>query len=404
MEKLDERAPVRLTAAADHGITLAIDVPAALMDLSALYADAGHALWLVGGCVRDAVLERPAKDIDLATSATPEEQIALCRASGLRFVPTGLQHGTITVLTGGEGYEITTFRTDVETDGRHAVVAYTRDLTTDLERRDLTFNAIAMSFDGRVADPFGGVADALTGTVRFVGDPAARIAEDHLRILRWFRFWGRLGDHGRIDPDAMAAIREGRSGLRRISAERVWSEVSAILTGAQPSTVVRAMIAAGVMTEIGCPDGEPGLLHWMRNFSADPAVLAGAWLGTGAEPTLTAWKASSRERRRAAFVHERLETDRYDLTAAKRDLVDGAEDPETIAAVLGMRGFACDVAALRSWAVPTMPIGGDDLTAAGMVPGRGLGAVLARVRGEWIASGYAMDRTTALRSALNPSE
>ena len=164
-----------------------------LLRLEKMFADAGFELVFVGGCVRDALLGKEPKDVDLATSATPEEQISLYNQNGIRFIETGLQHGTVTAVLDGEPYEITTYRIDKETDGRHAKVDYTRDLVEDLSRRDLTFNAIAMRFDGTLVDPFDGMADLHNGRVRFVGNAQQRIEEDYLRILRFFPSF--LGTH-----------------------------------------------------------------------------------------------------------------------------------------------------------------------------------------------------------------
>jgi len=153
----------------------------------------GFDLKLVGGCVRDLMLGLTPKDVDLHTDATPDECVLIYQAEGVRFEETGLSHGTISVIFDHVAYEITSLRTDTETDGRHAVVSYTRDWHTDLRRRDFRFNAMSMSFEGDILDPFGGQADLEAGVVRFVGDAETRIKEDYLRILRWFRFRGRFG-------------------------------------------------------------------------------------------------------------------------------------------------------------------------------------------------------------------
>ena len=161
-------------------------------------------------------------------------------------MPTGLDHGTVTAVAGGRGFEITTLRRDVETDGRHAVVAFTDDWRADAARRDFTINALSMTRDGAVFDYFGGIADLRAGRVRFVGDPATRIAEDYLRILRFFRFFARYAT-GPADPAALAAIRAGVPGLATLSVERVWSELARILSAPDPRTAVSLMAELGVL-------------------------------------------------------------------------------------------------------------------------------------------------------------
>ena len=183
---------------------------------------------VVGGAVRDALAGRAVTDIDLATPRTPEQVTEALQAAAIRAVPTGIEHGTVTAVVDGRGFEVTTLRRDVETDGRHAVVAFTDDWRADAARRDFTINAMSMTRTGEVFDYFGGISDLHAGVVRFVGDPAIRIAEDYLRILRFFRFFARYG-RGAADTAALAAIRGGVPGLARLSVERVWSELARIL-------------------------------------------------------------------------------------------------------------------------------------------------------------------------------
>ncbi len=166
---------------------------------------------LVGGCVRDTLAGRPVADIDLATPLPPEDAAQTLTAAGIRVIPTGLAHGTVTALIDGRPYEITTLRRDLVTDGRHAEVAWTGDWREDAARRDFTMNAMSLAPDGTLHDYFGGAADLAAGRVRFVGDAATRVAEDYLRILRFFRFQARYGT-GDPDPAAMAAVRGGRRG------------------------------------------------------------------------------------------------------------------------------------------------------------------------------------------------
>lgn len=371
-----------------------IEVPEGLRRLNDVYAAAGHELWFVGGCVRDAIMGMKAKDVDLATSATPDEQVALCDAAGLRWFGTGLQHGTLTVLVDEEPYEITTFRTDVETDGRHAVVAWTPDIETDLARRDLTVNAIAMAFDGRIVDPFDGVKDALERRVRFVGDAATRIREDHLRILRWFRFLGRFGDGVDFVTTDLDAIRTGAPLLRSISVERVWSEMQRIIVGPQAYGIVRTMSDFEVLDAIGVGRGSLEMLAAAGRHSSDPALVLAAWQGDHAPGVLDRWKASTAERGTASFAAPRLHG-RYELDDAKLDLVDGA-DLGLVLSILRTRDQGHLAEILREWTIPTFPLQGRDLIAAGMTPGKGVGDRLRALRDRWIASDFALDRDQLL--------
>ena len=193
--------------------------PALLAVLGAL-----PAARLVGGCVRDALAGRALADIDLATPDRPEAVMQALAAAGLKYAPTGLKHGTVTAISDHRGFEVTTLRRDVETDGRHAEVVWTDDWAVDAARRDFTVNAMSMTQDGTVFDYFGGQDDLAAGRIRFVGEPAARIAEDYLRILRFFRFQAR---YGRQSPDAatVSAVRGGIGGLGRLSPERIWRRI-----------------------------------------------------------------------------------------------------------------------------------------------------------------------------------
>ncbi len=224
---------------------------------------------VVGGAVRDTLAGRLVTEIDLATPREPEQVVHTLKAAGIRAVPTGLDHGTVTAVVDGRGFEITTLRRDVETDGRHATVAFTDDWRADAARRDFTINALSMTRDGAVFDYFDGIADLRAGRVRFVGDPATRIAEDYLRILRFFRFFSRYAT-GAADHAALSAIRAGVLGLGGLSAERVWSELSRILSAPDPCTAVGLMAELGVLAAV-LPEG------------ADPARLA-RLIAAGAPP------------------------------------------------------------------------------------------------------------------------
>ena len=215
------------------------------------FSRAGFKLLYVGGCVRNAVMAVNATDIDLATDATPPQMREIAEALDLRLIPTGEAHGTLTFQLGKQGYEITTFRQDVATDGRHATVAFGTSLKEDAARRDFTMNALYADAVGNLIDPLGGLEDAKSHNLRFIGDPGGRIAEDYLRILRFFRFWAWYGDpHQGIDPEGLAACAQLQSGLDVISKERIGSEFFKLLAAPNPAPALAAMEATGILAYI----------------------------------------------------------------------------------------------------------------------------------------------------------
>ncbi len=216
-----------------------------------LLSAAGFQALVVGGCVRNTLMGVPVTDVDVSTDARPEQVMALAEADGIRAVPTGLAHGTVTLVHDGHGYEVTTFRRDVETHGRHATIAFSDNLADDAARRDFTINALYASADGRVIDPLGGRADIAARRVRFVGDAQARISEDYLRILRFFRFHAQYGDPAAgLDAEALAACAQGAEGLETLSAERIGAEMRRLLAAPDPAPSVAAMAQAGVLARI----------------------------------------------------------------------------------------------------------------------------------------------------------
>ena len=213
--------------------------------------DAGFQALFVGGCVRNALLNVPVSDIDIATDAHPGKVVEIGQAAGFKVIPTGIDHGTVTVVAHGIPHEITTFRDDVETDGRRAVVAFSDNVTDDARRRDFTMNALYAGASGTVVDPLGGLSDLLARRVRFIDNPADRIREDYLRILRFFRFHAWYGDPGAgLDPDGLAAIATHLDGLAHLSRERVGSEMKKLLEAPNPAPAVAAMRLTGVLPAI----------------------------------------------------------------------------------------------------------------------------------------------------------
>jgi poly(A) polymerase/tRNA nucleotidyltransferase (CCA-adding enzyme) len=375
-----------------------IDPPAFLAD-PALRAvlDALPDARVVGGAVRDALAGRAVSDIDLATARPPEAITEALARAGIRAVPTGVDHGTVTAVAGGRGFEITTLRRDVETDGRHAVVAFTDDWRTDAARRDFTINALSMTRDGAIFDYFGGLADLRSGTVRFVGDPATRIAEDYLRVLRFFRFFARYAA-GLPDPGAVAAIRQAVPALAGLSAERVWSELIRIVAAPDPRAAVALMDELGVLAAVIPEGANPKRLDRMvaAGAPADPllriaALLTGDPLSFGLRLRL-----SSQDRDRLMTLRTiPLARPGMDDAALRRLLADHDR-----AALLDRTWLEAEAGAdwqalrerLGTLPKPVFPLEGRDVLALGLKPGPAIGALLRQTRCWWIDGGCIADR------------
>ena len=347
---------------------------------------------VVGGAVRDAVAGRAFADIDLASPLAPETVMARLAAAGIRAVPTGLAHGTVTAVAPGRPVEITTLRRGVETDGRHAVVAFTDDWREDAARRDFTINALSMTRGGAVFDYFGGLQDLRARRLRFVGDPAARVAEDYLRVLRFFRFFARYGGDA---PDAatLAALRSSVPALSGLSAERVWSELVRILSAPDPVVSIRLMADLGILGAV-VPEGtDAATLARLVVIGApvDPLSRMAALLSGDVIDFAARLKLSAAERDRLLALRAApLATPDDDTAALRRLLADTPADiliDKTWRA--GGGGAAWDGlrARLRTMPRPTFPLEGRDLLRMGLVPGPRVGAVLRSVRAWWLAGG-----------------
>ena len=262
-----------------------LNVPETQAVCDALAALGFQALF-VGGCVRNALLGVAVSDIDIATDATPEEIMNCAREADLKAIPTGIEHGTITIVSGEIAHEITTFRSDIETDGRHAKVRFSKDVNQDAARRDFTLNALYADKDGNVLDPLNGLRDLKARRVRFIGDAHARIKEDYLRSLRFFRFTAWYGDPNLgIDADGLAAVASNLEGIENLSRERVGSESKKLLEAPNPSSAVAAMRSSGLLATVldAADDKALALLvHFEQemNIAPDPirrlSALAGA--------------------------------------------------------------------------------------------------------------------------------
>ena len=352
---------------------------------------------MVGGAVRDMLAGREVADVDFASPLTPQEVMARARAAGLKAVPTGVEHGTVTLVAAGRGFEVTTLRRDVETDGRRALVAFTDDWREDAARRDFTINAMSCTQDGEIFDYFGGREDLRAGIVRFVGAARLRIAEDYLRILRFFRFFARYGQSG-PDAAAVAAIAQEREGLRGLSAERVWSEVKKILAAPAPLAAVELMRETGVLG-IVLPGAKPARLAALlaRGAPVDPLLRVAALTDedlavrlrlSGAEAEMLAgWRGTlalrpedddAALRRALADVPVEVLTGRVWLWGG-----DGA-------------GWAALRARLAAMERPVFAVQGRDLVALGVAAGPRMGEILALTRRWWLEGGCVADKAACL--------
>lgn len=357
--------------------------PALLRVLGAL-----PAARVVGGAVRDALAGRPVADMDLATPDPPDAVVARLRAAGLKVVPTGLKHGTVTAVSEGRPFEVTTLRRDLDTDGRHATVAWTDDWRADAARRDFTINAMSLSPDGTLHDYFDGQADLRAGRVRFVGDPATRIAEDYLRILRFFRFAARYATgplDAPADAPALAAIRDGVPGLAMLSPERVWSELKRILAVPACGPVLRAMAACDVLAAVlpGSRDIRPA-----ASLPPDPLLRLAA-LSSGELADRLRMSGAERRRLEAMRAAPVLPDDAPD-DDLRRALADWPAEALADAVWLAGGGGAALASRLAGLRV-RFALEGRDVVAAGVPPGPAVGELLRQVRAWWLAGGARAD-------------
>ncbi len=373
----------------------------------------GRPARFVGGCVRDGLLGRvrPRADLDLATPERPEAVMRLLEAAGLRAIPTGLAHGTITAVIGRQRFEITTLRRDIATDGRHAEVAFTDDFEADAARRDFSINAMSCDRAGHLYDYFGGHADLLAGRVRFIGTPEQRIAEDYLRILRFFRFFAHYS-RAPADQAALAACTAAAAELARLSGERIQTEMLKLLEAADPLPALRLMATTAVLGEV--IPGPVALDRLERLLALAPA--ADPWLRLGAllrpppaDPPLTPtvarrWRLANRDAARLeAMTRAALPALGASTAEFRRSLYRLGPELYADLSWLAVAETGDDpspaLAELARWSSPKLPLGGEDLLALGLTPGPRLGAVLATLEAWWIDQDFRPDHKACLAHA-----
>ncbi len=388
-----------------------------------LNADGGEAR-VAGGAVRNSLMGLPVADIDLATTLAPETVIERASAAGIKAVPTGIEHGTVTLVLDGRGFEVTTLRRDVETDGRRAKVAFGTDWQEDAERRDLTINALYVGADGEVVDLVGGLPDIETRTVRFIGDADTRIAEDYLRILRFFRFFAHYGG-GRPDAAGLKACSRAKDKLSTLSAERIWAETKKLLSARDPGRALLWMRQSGVLGAI-LPETE----KW--GIDAIPALVAAEQaLGWAPDPMLRLSSIVPKDAERLAALSQRLRLsnaeaaslDRYAraprpnvevsdaaldrdlyrfgkegmISALKIDLAQARFHAENDPKAMARAGrLSALLARAERFERPVFPLSGADVLSAGVAPGPKVGEVLKGLEETWVGSNFSFDRDKML--------
>ena len=365
--------------------------------VAALSADGG-AVKIVGGAVRDTLLGLSVTDIDLATPLLPQQVTERLEAADIKVIPTGIAHGTVTAIASGDHHEITTLRHDVETDGRRATVAFASDWRDDAARRDFTINALyADPESGAIDDWFNGLADLAAGRVAFIGDAATRIAEDNLRILRFYRFAARFG-RGELDAVSHAAVVTARQSLKSLSRERIADELLKILSLPDPRAIVGQMAADGIFAVL-LPELDAGfavaLDRLVRNEQATGvaiaplrrlAALLPADAGVG-EQVASRLRLSTRQRKHLAAVGgHRTDIERPARQLAHRVGIDAARDVHLIA--LDADAASRAVEALADWSVPDMPLKGGDIVSRGVAVGPEVARILKAVEAEWVAEDF----------------
>ncbi|MBW6423033.1 CCA tRNA nucleotidyltransferase [Rhizobium sp. XQZ8] len=401
--------------------------PALTRVLALLNADGGEAR-VAGGAVRNALMGLPVADVDIATTLLPQKVVERANAAGIKAVPTGIEHGTVTLVIDGHPFEVTTLRRDIETDGRHAKVAFGTDWQADAERRDLTINALYADKDGAVIDLVEGLPDIESRTVRFIGDASQRIAEDYLRILRFFRFFAYYGV-GRPDADGLRASARAKEKLSTLSAERIWAETKKLLSAPDPSRALLWMRQVGVLTEI-LPETEKWGIDAIHGL-----VAAEQALGWKPDPMLRLASIVPPDAARIDAMAKRLrmsnaETGQMAGWAATPSLPDEVTDvgfdrllyrhgPAGMVmrlkiALAGARGGADgDPIAMRKsarfsvllkraegYSKPVFPLSGADIVSAGVPAGKRVGEILKLLEDFWVERNFALDRA-ALSARLD---
>ncbi|MEE4237987.1 MAG: CCA tRNA nucleotidyltransferase [Anderseniella sp.] len=374
-----------------------------LKEVFAAIEKAGGEARIVGGAVRNALLGEPVHEIDLATTLEPEATMEAARAAGLKAHPTGIDHGTVTIVSGHNAFEVTTLRHDVETHGRHATVAFTDDWQADAARRDFTMNALYASLDGEIVDPLGGISDVFNRIIRFAGDAETRIKEDYLRILRFFRFFAQYGN-GAPDAAGLAACERLKGGLKQLSRERIGQEMRKLLVAKGAARAAGLMNEAGVSGALFGRKLDDAMLQQLaeidvaNGLAPDYPLRLAAGLPLSAEALGESLRLPNAEGRAIAALRDAMPPAPA-LRDNERKVVLYQTGAETFARAVRLAWAQEDAAPgdanwqgllnlAEEWPVPTLPVTGADLIAAGLQPGPELGATLRRLEDWWMAGGF----------------
>ncbi|XP_036427415.1 CCA tRNA nucleotidyltransferase 1, mitochondrial [Colossoma macropomum] len=370
-------------------------------------------LRIAGGAVRDLLSGQRPEDVDFATTATPEEMKRMFQAAGIRMINNkGEKHGTITARLHNENFEVTTLRVDVQTDGRHAEVEFTTDWQKDAERRDLTINSMFLGLDGTLYDYFQGYEDLQNRKVRFVGSAALRIQEDYLRILRYFRFYGRVASEpGQHDPDTLEAIQENARGLAGISGERIWVELKKMLVGNHAAHLLELIYELSLAQYIGLP--AEGNVEEMKQvcqkaYGTSPkpmTVLAALFRSPDDVERLDLRLKISREEKTLGLflVRHRRDLvkgqDEHDGLKPFTDFIIDSREPDAQSKALELLKYQGEVkllAELKRWSIPRFPVSGHDLRRLGITSGKEIGTTLQELRDIWKKSRYQLGKEELL--------
>lgn len=390
---------------ADHDWLTA---PATLRVMAALEKAAPGGARFVGGCVRNALLGEPVADIDIATVLEPDAARSALEAAGIAVHPTGIEHGTLTAVADHRPFEVTTLRRDVSTDGRRATVAFTTDWTEDAARRDFRINALYADMTGGIFDYFGGIADIPDRRIVFIGKAEDRIAEDYLRILRFFRFYASYGK-GEPDAEALRACAAMTGGLAQLSAERVWMETKKLLAAPDPGPALRLMAETGVSDALFGTAGDAGRVSRLAGLGGDdPLVRFSAWLGEAAAVCARALRLSNAEARRIntmadpdlareiaqdwpvrGALEKRVYRHGNVAVADQLFLLFSREETPS-------EGWGGAIAHALSFAAPVFPVTGTDLKQAGIPASREMGGILRRLEDAWVDSRFRLSKAELL--------
>ncbi|MEO0369901.1 MAG: CCA tRNA nucleotidyltransferase [Pseudomonadota bacterium] len=364
--------------------------------IMAMLGEAGHVAYFVGGCVRNSMLNHPVSDIDISTDAPPETVVNLAEVCGLRAIPTGIDHGTVTVVVEDIPHEVTTFRKDVATDGRRAVVAFSKDITEDALRRDFTMNALYADADGTVIDPLSGLSDLRSRRVRFIENAATRIKEDYLRILRFFRFHAWFGDpEAGLDPDGLAACAELADGIAQLSKERIGAEMIKLLAAPDPAPSVAAMRSAGVLAQV-LPGADDKFLAPLVHLEAERAPSPVRRLAVlGGEDAAMSLRLPKSEAKQLGLLRDEMGAMSPSHELGYRHGVGTGYDVLLLRSVLSQTAVRDkDIDDLTKGEDAVFPVSASDLMPE--YDGRALGQKLKELERAWIASAFQLTKADLL--------